>query len=125
MGHAAKEALRTAGGEGKLKATVFDLSCPVDGIQVSAGTTYGNKALTVKDRDERRLILEADGNGKRVEATLAPKAEKPALRSRELGKKTRELPENSAERQGMEKEIEEILTWLRTAPTAEVVAIKR
>ena len=125
MGQAAKEALRAAGGEGKLKATVFDLSCPVDGIQVSAGTTYGNKALTVKDRDERRLVLEAEGNSKRVEATLTPKAEKLALRSKELGKKARELPESSAERQTLEKEMEGIFTWLRSAPMAEVVTIKR
>ncbi len=125
MGHAAKEALRAAGGEGKLKATVFDLSCPVDGIQISAGTTYGNQALTVKDRDERRLVLEAEGNNKRVEATLTSKAEKLALRSKALGKQARALPENSAERQALEKEIEGIFTWLRTAPTAEVVTIKR
>lgn len=125
MGHAAREALRASGGEGKLKATVFDLSCPVDGIQVSAGTTYGNKALTVKDRDERRLVLEAEGNNKRVEVTLTPKAEKLALRSKELGKKARELPENSVERQAVEQEMEEIFNWLRTAPTAEVVTIKR
>lgn len=125
MGHAAREALRASGGEGKLKATVFDLSCPVDGIQVSAGTTYGNKALTVKDRDERRLVLEAEGNNKRVEVTLTPKAEKLALRSKELGKKARELPENSVERQAVEQEMEEIFNWLRTATTAEVVTIKR
>lgn len=123
MGHAARESLRAAGGEGKLKATVFDLSCPVDGIQVGAGTTYGNQALTVKDRDERRLLLEAEGNSKRVEATLTPKAEKLALRSKEMGKKARELPENSIERQALEKEIQEIFTWLRTAPTVEVVKV--
>jgi len=123
MGHAAKEALRAGGGEGKFKATVFDLSCPVDGIQVSAGTTYGNKALTVKDRDERRLVLEAEGNNQRVEATLTPKAEKLALRSKELTKKVRELPQNSAERQALEQEVEEIFTWLRMAPAVEVVKI--
>ena len=123
MGHAAREALRAAGGEGTLHATVYDLSCPVDGIQVSAGTTYGNNALTVRDRDERRLVLEAEGNSKRVEVTLTPRAEKLALRSRELGKKARELPENSAERQAMEREIKEIFSWLRTAPSAEVVKV--
>ena len=33
MGHAAKEALRAAGGEGKLKATVFDLTCRLMGFK--------------------------------------------------------------------------------------------
>ncbi|HZV80701.1 MAG TPA: formylmethanofuran dehydrogenase subunit E family protein, partial [Geobacteraceae bacterium] len=54
MGLAAKEALRKAGGEGRLKARYYDLSCPLDGIQVGAGTTYGNASLVVEDRDEHR-----------------------------------------------------------------------
>src|SRR5512136_1545214 len=37
LGMAAKEALK---GSGKLRAKCFALSCPVDGIQVGAGTTY-------------------------------------------------------------------------------------
>jgi formylmethanofuran dehydrogenase subunit E len=58
-----------------------------------------------------------------VEATLTPKAEKLALRSKELTKKVRELPQNSAERQALEQEVEEIFTWLRMAPAVEVVKI--
>ena len=54
---------------------------------------------------------------------MTPKAEKLALRSKELSKKARKLPENSGERQAMEKEIQEIFTWLRIAPTVEVVKI--
>jgi formylmethanofuran dehydrogenase subunit E len=42
LGVAAKEALKE---NGKLKAKCFVLARPVDGIQVGAGTTYGNKAL--------------------------------------------------------------------------------
>ncbi|TLM65873.1 MAG: formylmethanofuran dehydrogenase [Deltaproteobacteria bacterium] len=123
MGHAAKEALRAAGGEGKLHATVFDLSCQVDGVQVSAATTCGNKALIVRDRDERRLVLEAEGNNQRVKATLTPKAKKLALRSKELARKTRKLSETSPERPALELEIQKIFAWLRTAPTVEVVKI--
>lgn len=123
LGLAAKEALRSAGGEGKLKARYYDLSCPVDGIQVGAGTTYGDAALVVEDRDEHRLILIADGNKRQVEARLTKKAEELGLRSRDLGKKARSLPEGSPERMRLEQEIEEIFAWLRTAPTPEVVSI--
>ena len=123
LGLAAKEALRAAGGEGKLKARYYDLSCPVDGIQVGAGTTYGNAALVVEDRDEHRLILTADGNKRQVEARLTKKAEELGTRSRDLGKKARSLPEGSPERKRLEQEIEKIFTWLRTAPTSEVVTV--
>lgn len=123
MGVAAREALRDAGGEGRLKARYYDLSCPLDGIQVGAGTTYGNAALTVEDRDEHRLVLTADGNKRQVEARLTRKAEELGLRSRELGKRARALPPDSAERKRLEQEIGEIFAWLRTAPTSEVVTI--
>ncbi len=123
MGVAAREALRDAGGEGRLKARYYDLSCPLDGIQAGAGTTYGNADLMVEDRDEHRLVLTADGNKRQVEARLTRKAEELGLRSRELGKKARSLPQDSAERKRLEREIEGIFTWLRTAPTSEVVAI--
>lgn len=123
MGHAARESLRAAGGEGKITARYFDLSCPVDGIQIGAGTTSGNAALTVEDRDQQRLILTATGNKRQVVATLTARAEKLALHSKELGKKARALPEKSAERQALEQEIEEIFIWLRTAPTTEVVTL--
>jgi formylmethanofuran dehydrogenase subunit E len=51
LGGAAREALRATGGKGKLKAHYFDRSCPVDGIQVFAGTTTGNGAFAVTDGD--------------------------------------------------------------------------
>jgi formylmethanofuran dehydrogenase subunit E len=123
LGLAAKVALRSAGGEGSLKAVYYDLSCPVDGIQVGAGTTYGNAALVVKDRDEHRLVLTANGNRRQVEARLTKKAEELGLRFRDLKKKSRSLPESSSERKRMEQESEEILDWLRKAPTPEVVTI--
>lgn len=123
LGLAAKEALKEAGGTGKFTARYYDLSCPVDGIQVASGTTYGNGALTVNDRDEHRLILTATGNKRQVEARLTKKAEVLGLRSRDLGKKARALPEASAERQRLELEIEEIFNWLRTAPASEIVTV--
>ena len=123
LGLAARQTLREAGGTGKFTARYYDLSCPVDGIQVAAGTTYGNGALAVDDRDEHRLILTADGNKRQVEARLTKKAEEAGLRSRDLGKKVRSFPEGNLERQRLEREIEDIFTWLRTAPTAEVVTV--
>lgn len=123
LGQAAKEALRAAGGEGKLKSRYYDLSCPVDGIQVTAGTTYGNAALVVEDRDEHRLVLTAEGNKRQVEARLTPKASEMALRSRELGKKARLLPNGSSERRALELEVAEIFDWFRSAPTTGIVVI--
>lgn len=90
---------------------------------MSAGTTYGNAALVVEDRDEHRLILIADGNKRQVEARLTKKAEELGLRSRDLGKKARALPKGSPERKRLEQEIEEIFAWLRTAPTSELVTV--
>lgn len=124
IGAAARDAVRAAGGTGKLKAVYHDHSCPVDGIQMAAGTTYGNKALAVDDRDEARLVLTAEGNGRSVEARLTKAAEGKGLRSRELGKKARALPEGSAERERLVGEIEAIHEWFRTAPTPEIVSIR-
>jgi formylmethanofuran dehydrogenase subunit E len=123
LGTAAKAALKEAGGTGKFTATYYDLSCPLDGIQMAAGTTYGNTALTVLDRDEHRLVLTATGNKRRVEARLTVNAESLGLKSRELGKKAKEIPADSAERMKLEHEIENIYAWLKTAPTSEVVSI--
>lgn len=123
IGLAAKEALKEAGGTGKFTARYYNLSCPVDGIQVGAGTTYGNKALTVKERDEQRLVLTASGNKRSVEACLTKKAEELGLKSRDLGKKAKALPAGSPERVKLEREIEDIYTWLKTAPTVEVVSV--
>jgi formylmethanofuran dehydrogenase subunit E len=123
MGVAAKEGLKKAGGTGKFTARYYDLSCPVDGVQVGAGTTYGNAALAVEDRDEHRLVLTAEGNKRKVEARLTRKAEALGLKSRELGKKAKELPAGSPERVQLEREIEDIFSWLKTAPDEEVVVV--
>jgi formylmethanofuran dehydrogenase subunit E len=123
MGLAAKEELKKAGGTGKFTARYYDLSCPVDGVQVGAGTTYGNAALSVEDRDEHRLVLTAAGNKRKVEARLTRKAEELGLKSRDLGKKAKALPAGSPERVQLERETEEIFSWLKTAPDEEVVVV--
>lgn len=123
MGLAAKEELKKAGGTGKFTARFYDLSCPVDGVQVGAGTTYGNSALAVEDRDEHRLLLTAEGNKRKVEARLTKKAEELGLKSRDLGKKAKAMPAGSPERVQFEREIEEIFYWLKTAPDEEVVVV--
>lgn len=123
LGLAATEALKSAGGTGKFTARYYDLSCPVDGIQVSAGTTYGNKALTVQDRDEHRLVLTAAGNGRSVEVRLTKKAEEAGLMSRNLGEKAKLHPNNSPTRLQLEREVEAIYTWLRSAPAADVLIV--
>jgi len=123
LGLAARLALKEAGGTGKFTARYYDLSCPVDGIQLAAGTTYGNRALTVQDRDEHRLILTASGNKLQVEARLTKKAEELGLKSRDLGKMAATLSAGSKERLQLEQEIGEIYTWLKTAPEDDVVMV--
>lgn len=123
IGLVAKEALKKAGGTGKFTARYYDLSCPVDGVQIGAGTTYGNAALAVEDRDEHRLVLTAEGNKRKIEARLTRKAEEQGLKSRDLGKKAKALPAGSPERVQFEQEIEDIFSWLKTAPDEEVVSV--
>jgi len=123
LSSAAKDALRSAGGKGRLKAVYYKLSCPVDGIQVTIGTTYGNGDLVVEDRGEHRLVLTASGNNVQVEAMLTRKAEDEGLRFRELKKKAKALREGSEERKSLEGEVDEILDWLMYAPTPEVVVV--
>ena len=123
IGLAAKDALNKAGGTGIFTARYYDLSCPVDGVQVGAGTTYGNAALAVEDRDEHRLVLSAEGNKWKVEARLTRKAEDLGLKSRDLEGKAKALPVGSPERVQIEREIEEIFSWLKTAPDEEVVVV--
>lgn len=123
IGLTAKEALKKAGGTGKFTAKYYDLSCPVDGIQIGAGTTYGNAALTVDDRDEHRLLLTAEGNKLRVEARLTSKAEELGLKSRDLGNQAKELPANSPDRLRLEQEVNDIFSWLKTASDEEVVVV--
>lgn len=123
LGLAAKKALKEAGGTGKLKARYYDLSCPVGGIQVAAGTTCGNGGLVIDDREEHRLILTADGNKRQIEARLTKKAEELGLKSRDLTKKAKSLPAGSSERFRLEREVEDIYMWLKTAPVDEVVTL--
>ncbi len=124
LGLAAKLALKAAGGEGKLKAKYFSLSCPVDGIQYAAGTTYGNKAIEVVDQNEHRLLLSAEKNGRQVEARLTKPAEEKAKKFRELKCKVTALPVGSPERQRMEKYVGDVIAWFKTAPDVEVVQVR-
>lgn len=125
LGLAAKKVLKEIGGTGKFTGRYYDLSCPVDGIQMAAGITYGNKAITVQERDEHRLLLTATGNKRAVEARLTIKAEELGLKSRDIGNKAKVLPIGSPERVKLEREIESIYSWLRTAPTADVVVVTK
>jgi len=107
---AAREAI---GSGGKFRATYYDLSCPVDGIQVFAGTTLGNKALTVEDRDQHLLVLTDKKSGRKVEARLTHKAEEMGKSYRNLSRKIRSLPDESAQRIEVAQEIEILLDWFR------------
>jgi formylmethanofuran dehydrogenase subunit E len=121
LGLAAKEVLKA---KGKMKAKCFVLACPVDGIQVGAGTTYGNKALEVEDRNELYLILTDVENGRQVEARLTKKAEEMGNNFRDISGKGRAYSAGSLEKLQFEKERDAILDWLRTAPDSEVVSIR-
>ena len=124
LGLAAKAALERIGIEGRLKAQYFDLSCPVDGIQVTVGTTYGNGGIEVQDIGEHRLLLTDEKSGHQVEARLTEQAMEQGMTSRELLKKARALPAGSPKRKELEEEVEAIFTWFRTAPESEVVDVK-
>ena len=121
LGMAAKEALK---GSGRLKAKCFIIACPVDGIQVGAGTTYGNKALEVEDRNELRLILTDVESGRQAEARLTKKAEEMSKDYRDLSSKARSFAPGSPERLRLERERGAILDWFRTAPDIEMVMIR-
>ena len=121
LGVAAKEALK---GNGKLKAKCFVLACPVDGIQVGAGTTYGNKALDVEDRNEVCLILTDVKSGRQVEARLTKEAMEMGKSYRDFSSKSRSHTPGSPERLRFEKEANAVLDWFRTAPDSEVVTIR-
>lgn len=124
LGLAAKAALERTGIQGKLKAHYFSHSCPVDGIQVAAGTTYGNRAIEVQDKNEHRLLLADDKTGRQVEARITPRGTEKALSTRELNKRAKALPAGSSERKKLEQDIETIYIWLRSAPETEVVTVK-
>jgi formylmethanofuran dehydrogenase subunit E len=121
LGLAAKEALHA---QGRVKAETFLLACSVDGIQVGAGTTYGNKALTVDDRGEMYLILTDTQSGRQVEARLTEEAMEAGKGFRELSAKSRALKAGSREQLTVKKEIDDILDWYRTAPDEKVVTVK-
>lgn len=121
LGVAAKEALK---GNGKLKAKCFVLACPVDGIQVGAGTTYGNKALEAEDRNELYLILTDVKSGRQVEARLTKEAMEMGKKFRDLSNKNRSHPPGSPDHLRFDKEAKAVLGWFRTAPDPEVVTIR-
>ena len=121
LGLAAKEALNA---QGRVEAKTFIHACPVDGIQVATGATYGNRAITVEDREEMRLILTDTKTSKQVEATLTQEAMERAKGFRELSGKSRTLKQGSPEQLAIKKEIDDILNWYRTVPDEKVVVIK-
>lgn len=124
LGLAAKLALQAAGGEGRLKSRYSNHSCPLDGIQLAAGTTFGNKAIEVVEEKGQRLILTAEKNGRQVEARLSARAEEKGKKYRDLKAKATALSAASPERQRLEKGIEDLLEWFRTAPDVEVVHVR-
>ena len=121
LGFAAKQAV---GDDGKLKAKYFDQSCPVDGIQVAAGTTVGNRVFEVIDRDEHRLILTNKKTGRQVEAVLTAEALETGGKFRELSAKIRSLPPDAPEAAQLKADRETVLDWLRTAPDSAVVDVR-
>ena len=121
LGLSAKEALNA---QGRIEAKTFLLACPVDGIQVATGATYGNRAITVDDHKEMYLILTDIESGKQVEARLTEEAMEKGKGFRELSAKARSLKEGAAEQSAAKKEVDEILNWYRTAPDEKVVKIK-
>lgn len=124
LGLAALGALDAEGGSGKYQAEYFDHSCPVDGIQMAAGTTYGNRRITVVDQNEHRLILKDSKTGKTAEAKLTPLALEKARRTRALSQQARNLQSGSKERAALEAEIESIFEWLRSVEEHEVVNVR-
>ncbi len=121
LGLAAKEAL--SGGQ-KLHAKCSVLACPVDGIQVGAGTTYGNKALEVEEGQGLYLILTDTQSGRQVEARLTEKAMEMGKRYRDLSSQKNAQVSGSPEQVRLEKEVTAVLEWFRTAPDLEVVTIR-
>jgi formylmethanofuran dehydrogenase subunit E len=121
LGLAAKEALKASG---RLQARCFVLACPVDGIQVGVGTTWGNKGLEVEDENDMRLILTEVESGRKVEARLTKEAVEKGKTYRDLSEKARSHAAGSPERMGFEMDIEAVLNWFRTAPDSELVTVK-
>lgn len=118
---AAKEALKA---EGRMTAKTFPHACPVDGIQVGAGTTYGNKAITIEDGTGMYLVLTDTKTGRQVEARLTEEAMGKGKGFRELSSKSRTMKAGSSEQLEIKKEVDDILDWYRTAPDEKVVTIR-
>jgi formylmethanofuran dehydrogenase subunit E len=123
LGLAARTSLKLKVGE-KARAKFFNHSCAVDGIQIAAGTTYGNRDLEVEDHHENRLLLTSAKDGRQVEARLTRVAEEKAKHSLKTKEQIQALPKYSPERQRLEKEITSIMDWFRTSPENAVVEIK-
>jgi formylmethanofuran dehydrogenase subunit E len=121
LGYAAKHEM---GDCGKLTAQYFDLSCPVDGIQLATGATYGNRGLEVLDQDDHRLILTDAESGKKVEARLTEQALEQGRKLREVSNKPRSSDPNSDEAMALQRDKESLLNWLRTAPDSLVVNVQ-
>jgi formylmethanofuran dehydrogenase subunit E len=121
LGLTAKEALK---GHGKLKAKCFILACPVDGIQVGIGTTWGNRSLEVENHGEMSMVLTDMKSGRKVEARLTEKAMEKGKSYYDLSQKAHSQPTGSPERMDFEKEAEAVLNWFRTASDSEVVTTK-
>lgn len=124
LGLAAKTALKAAGGEGRLRAKYFSHSCPVDGIQVALGTTFGNRTFEIVDQNDHRLLVMAEKNNRQVEARLTRAAEEKGRRYREVKSKANALPVGSYERERLEKSVEDVIVWFKTAPDIEVVQVR-
>ena len=120
LGLAAREALNA---QGRVEAKTFIHACPVDGIQIATGATYGNRAVIVEDGKEMALILTDTKTGKQVEARLSQEAVERGKGFRELSGKSRTLKQGSPEHLAVKKEIDDILNWYRTAPDEKVVVI--
>ncbi len=100
------------------------VKCPVDGIQVSTGATYGNKSLVVEDLNELYLILTDVESDRQVEVRLTEEAMEKGKSFRDLSSKARSYPSGSPEQLRFKKEIDAVLDWFRTAPDSEVVTIR-
>ncbi len=123
LGFAARAALGTEVEAKNLRAEYFLLACPVDGVQMAAGTTLGNRGLVVHDQDKQRLVLSDIQTGRRVEANLTTKAVEQGQLYRELTRKARNSSAGSGDGILLE-EIEKILGWFRSAAGEEVVIIR-
>jgi formylmethanofuran dehydrogenase subunit E len=123
LGFAASEVLKNKGATGGFRARYYDLTCPVDDPHLVAITSCGCNSMAVPNRGEHRLVLTSDVAKCAVEARLTRKAEEMGIRSRNLVERIHDLPPGAAERLVLEEKVEEIYTWLGTAPADEVVLI--